>query len=395
MASPVQPIVISFGRIGDLILLSALLNILHRRYGKACHLIGAGPWAAELYATHRDVARVSCLHRYTAFVFDGAWWRTLAALRVGRAAPVYVCETGPRKVRRIRRLLKLAGIAAERCVFIAQDPRLCLRRHWVDRLASFGRRTPAAFSAADYPRPALPPRAAPLLEVSGPARAGCAAWLAQHGLGNRPLVLVQPGNHRTMRGRKLRLSAADDKAWPPERWAALLREVHRRMPQAAIVLCGAPREALLLEWIAAAARLPALVAAQLPLSWLLALCERAHSMISVDTGPAHAAAALSLPLVVLFGAQAQAEWLPRSPSGSPVVGIGGPPDSIRVDAIALQTVSGAWGALAGRSAAREYGGRLQAASSARHSAATADRRKRGSGPTRGRAPRRQLPMRSM
>ena len=34
---------------------------------------------------------------------------------------------------------------------------------------------------------------------------------------------------------------------------------------------------------------------------LLALLERAHSMISVDTGPAHAAAALGCPTVALFG----------------------------------------------------------------------------------------------
>jgi heptosyltransferase-2/heptosyltransferase-3 len=33
-----------------------------------------------------------------------------------------------------------------------------------------------------------------------------------------------------------------------------------------------------------------------------ALCESAHSMVSVDTGPAHAAAALKCPTVALFGA---------------------------------------------------------------------------------------------
>jgi ADP-heptose:LPS heptosyltransferase len=352
MDSPVQPVVICFGRLGDMILLSALLDILHRRYGRPCHVIGAGPWAAQLYATHRDVARTSCLHRYTGFMFDGAWWRTVAALRASRAAPVYVCESGPRKLQRIRRLLKFAGIAPERCLFITDDPLFGMQRHWVDRLVSFGRRMPPAFSAADYPRPSSPPRGAPLLEVSAAARADCAAWLAQQGLGHQPLVLVQPGNHRTMRGSKLRLSAADDKAWPLERWAALLGEMHRRMPQAAIVLCGAPREVLLLKWLAAAVQLPALVAAELPLSRLLALCECAHSMISVDTGPAHAAAALSLPLVVLFGSQAQAEWLPRSPSGSAVVGIGGPPYSSRVDAITPETVCSAWCALTRRTAAR-------------------------------------------
>src|SRR2546430_1114451 len=120
-APPVQPIVIWFGRVGDLILLSALLEILHRGFGSPCHVIGAGAWRAELYAAHADVARVSCLHRYTAWAFDPTWWRTRRSLRASRAGPVYVCETDPRKLARIRRLLRFSGIEAARCVFLARE----------------------------------------------------------------------------------------------------------------------------------------------------------------------------------------------------------------------------------------------------------------------------------
>src|ERR1700730_1760898 len=350
-APPVQPNVIWFGRVGDLILLSALLEVLQRRFGSPCHLIGAGSWLTELYAAHGDVARVSCLHRYTAWVFDPAWWRTLRALRARRTDPVYVCETDPRKLARIRRLLSFSGTDPARCVFLAQtglDTALphtskIAPTHWVDRLVSFGRLTPAAFNAADYPWPAAPPpRCAPLLTVSAAARAECAAWLDRQGWRDRTLILVQPGNRRTMRGRRLRVSAADDKAWPLERWAALLHRIHARLPQAVIVLCGAPRESVLLEGIDAAAKLPAVAAAELPLPRLLALCARSHSMISVDTGPAHAAAALGLPLVVLFGAHSQQQWLPRSPTGSQVSGVGGPPQANRLAQISGEAVFAAW-----------------------------------------------------
>src|SRR2546423_3161347 len=366
-APPVQPIVIWFGRVGDLILLSALLEILHRRFGSPCHVIGAGAWPAELYAAHADVARVSCLHRYTAWAFDPTWWRTRRSLRASRAGPVYVCETDPRKLARIRRLLRFSGIEAARCVFLApthwvdaqtgMDTALphtskIAPTHWVDRLVSFGRLTPAAFDAADYPWPAPAPRGAPLLTVSEAARAECAAWLERHGWRDPTLILVQPGNRRTMRGRRLRVSPADDKAWPLERWAGLLRRIHARLPQALIVLCGAPRESRLLEWIAAAAQLPAVAAAELRLPRLLALCARSHSMISVDTGPAHAAAALGLPLVVLFGAHSQQQWLPRSPRGSPGPGAGGPPPSTRLDQISVETVFAAWCALGAAADAR-------------------------------------------
>ncbi len=115
------------------------------------------------------------------------------------------------------------------------------------------------------------------------------------------------------------------------------------MPEAIIVLCGAPRETLLLRWIHAAVQMPTVVfTAEIELGRLLALCEAGHSMISVDSGPAHAAAALSLPLLVLFGGHKQAEWLPRSSSGSPVIGIGGPPDSTRLDQISEDAVFEAW-----------------------------------------------------
>jgi ADP-heptose:LPS heptosyltransferase len=353
LASPLQPIVIWFGRVGDMILLSTLLDILHRRYGAPCHLIGAGSFPQELYATHADVGCISSLHRYTAFLFDPAWWRTRARLRASGNAPVYVCEYDPKKLARIARLLRAAGVAPQRCLYITADPAFKAQRHWVDRLVSFGHLTPPALNAADYPWPTPPPRCAPLLQVDPRAAAECDAWIAAAGWRGRPLLLVQPGNRRTMRGKRLEVAPADDKAWPIERWAQLLRQLQQQLPQAVIILCGAPREALLLSWIVAATQLPQVVAAELPLPRLLALCVRAHSMISVDTGPAHAAAALGLPLVVLFGGHSQAEWLPRSPAGSPVIGIGGPPHSSRLDQIDVASVMAAWQQLPGRTPAAD------------------------------------------
>lgn len=338
-----QPIVIWFGRVGDLILLTTLLDILHRRFGRRCRLVGAGAWTQEIYRSHPDVAVVNCLHRYTPFLFDAAWWHALWTLRRSSSDPVYVCETDPRKLRRIRRLLRLSGTDPARCLFITEEPS-CRESHWVDRLVHFGRLTPRALSEADYPWPTQDsPLCGPRLEVAAAERKACDEWLAARGWAGRPLILVQPGNRRTMRGRKLRVSALDDKAWPIERWAALLQRVHAHMPEAVIVLCGAPRETLLLEWIHTALNLPNVVfTAEIPLGRLLALCAVAHNMISVDTGPAHAAAALGLPLVVLFGGHSQAQWLPRSSSGSPVVGIGGPPISSRLDQISVDTVLAAW-----------------------------------------------------
>jgi ADP-heptose:LPS heptosyltransferase len=336
-----------------MIMLSALLEILHRRYGRPCRIIGAGAWTAEIYGAHADVAEVLCLGRHTAFFLDPAWWRALRMLRADRTAPVYVCETFRRKLRRIRRLLWMSATPASRCVFMdemlaAADARA--PEHWVDRLVALGRRTPPALAAADFPWPQPAPHAAPLLRVAPRARAQCEAWLAQKGWLGRPLVLVQPGNQRTMRGgARSRISPEDHKAWPLERWSVLLRHVHERMPGAVILLVGAPQEEQFLNRIRIEAKLPVLDTAVLSLTRLFALCALSHSMISVDTGPAHAAAAVGLPLVVLFGAYPARVWQPRSALGSAVIGVGGPPLSNRLDEISEPVVFEAWCGLLERS----------------------------------------------
>jgi heptosyltransferase-2/heptosyltransferase-3 len=180
--------------------------------------------------------------------------------------------------------------------------------------------------------------------VSDSNRADLAEWLRAKGWIGRPLILVQPGNHRSMSRKRHRWERrkTDDKAWPMERWTTLLRKVHERMPDALIMLRGSDKETPMLERVRAAAACDSVVVIGTDLQRLFALCEAAHSMISVDTGPAHAAAALGLPLAVLYGAEEQRCWLPRSPSGSPVIGVGGPPHSVRVDQIPVDAVFDAW-----------------------------------------------------
>jgi len=354
--TPLQPIVIRFGRLGDMIMLTALLHALHERFGSPCLLIAAGPWNAPLFQSHPDVARLLTLPRHFPAVLSGAGWQVLLALRRRAASPVYVCEYQPRQVQRIRRLLALGGVARARCLYITEalpgD-----EDHWVDRLARFGALTPAALQGGQYPP--LAHAATPRLAVEPAERQAVRAWLAAQGADGAPVVLVQPGNFRTLSRHRddPARRGADDKAWPLERWLELLAGVHRELPGAFIVLCGAPQEGALLREIAQAAALAGLAVAELPLPRLLALCEVAHSMISIDTGPAHAAAALGVPLVVMFGAEAPQRWLPRSPSGSPVLAVGGPPQSSRVDQIPVAEVLGTWRGLLAAAGTRGPGTR--------------------------------------
>src|SRR5271169_3493100 len=71
-----RPIVIRFGRVGDMVMLSPLLNLLRRRYGMPCWLFGAGSWSAQLYRGHADIAHVWSLGgRHTPLLLSPTWWR--------------------------------------------------------------------------------------------------------------------------------------------------------------------------------------------------------------------------------------------------------------------------------------------------------------------------------
>jgi ADP-heptose:LPS heptosyltransferase len=343
---PLQPVVIRFGRLGDMIMLSSVLRLLHLRFGSRCLVLGAGAWNSRLFHGHPDVAGIWSFTRHFPFVLGLTWWRVLWALRRSDPSPIYVCERSPRQLARIRRMLALSGINQARCLFITDVP-ADVEEHWIDQLVRFGERTPAALNAADYPVPVRRCNPAPHLRVLDAERAELQAWLNARGWVGRKLILIQPGNFRSMskRRKRWRQLNADDKAWPIEKWISLLQAVHASMPDALLVLCGAPQEGPMLQQIRTAAALTQIVVAELPLRQLLALCESAHSMISVDSGPAHAAAALGLPVTVMYGAELQRRWLPRSPSDSAVIGIGGPPLRTRVDQIAVNEVFNAWCAL--------------------------------------------------
>jgi heptosyltransferase-2/heptosyltransferase-3 len=168
------------------------------------------------------------------------------------------------------------------------------------------------------------------------------------------LVLVQPGHKKTYkRGRIGTLQ--HDKHWPAERWATVIRAVIADLPDAAVLVCGSRREAgLVQEIIDAVGAMPMSarivnVARRPSLQRLVALSARAHSMISVDTGPAHVAGAMDCPLVVLYGAAGWGRWLPRTPSTDVMaLGVRAPTAGAKLLDLSADDVIAAWRRLAPR-----------------------------------------------
>lgn len=351
-AAPLTATVFFFCRLGDMIMVTRMLNLLHRRYGRPCQVIGTGSWTPTTYFGNPDVAAVRAFHRHLPFLLDPAWGPVRRALRSSAPGPIYICERHYRQLPRIRRMLRLAGVDARRCVFLSERPvrgPVEESDHLVDRMVALGMRTPANLRAGDYPAPVESTLDGPRLYVLAAERAERDEWLRSHGFWGRELIVIQPGNHRTMGTRRARWRRlnADDKWWPIERWAELLQRMHRQRPDAVLLLRGSQEEIPLLQEIQAATGVANVATIGTTLRQLYALCEAADSMVSVDSGPGHAAAALSVPLVVLYGAESPRYWLPRSPSGSPVVGVGGPPVSRRADQVPIDVVFQAWCSVAG------------------------------------------------
>ena len=345
--------VIRFGRLGDTVLLQPFMLKLQRRYGKPCRLLALGDWPQVLFSAQPEVEGFIPLRsQYGSLLFSPARWRVALALRQLRGSPFYICEPELRARTKIRPMLRLAGVAEEYCEFIENLP-LGKSEHWLDWLWRFGDATPPAFISTHPPESSRPVRF-PHLEVTAAERNDRDAWLRTQGMLERPLVLLQPGNKRTIRWNGVRHADDDEKSWPAQRWGELARAISYRLPQAQILFCGSPAEAGYIESLLAATDTHSLRidTAVLPLGRLKALLEVAHSMVSVDTGPAHLAAAMGCPLVVLFGGRFPTMWAPRSGRGSAVTVIGGLPETRRIDEIDTAPVISAWRMLPPREGVR-------------------------------------------
>lgn len=345
MSATQSPVVIRFGRLGDTVMLQPLLHKLHQRYGAPCRLVAIGDWPRVLYEPNDDVAEV--LHfpsQRRSLWLNPQRLRVALALRHLNDAPFYICEPDVRTRTKVRPMLALARVPPEQCVFIEDIP-MQEGEHWVDWLLRFADQTPQAFAgtpalqAGELPSPRLVPTPG--------ERADLQRWLREQGIDGHPLVLLQPANKRTMRWNGVRAADDDEKSWPVERWAGLARAILQWQPEARVLLCGSAAEAGYLETIRYATNHPHVMAPAggLPLGQLRALLEVAHSMVSVDTGPAHLAAAVGCPLVVLFGNRWPCTWVPRSGCGSAVTVIGGLPKIGRIDQIDMEAVVQAWWSL--------------------------------------------------
>jgi ADP-heptose:LPS heptosyltransferase len=339
-----RPLAVRCGAFGDMVLLTALIRVLHAEFRRPVDIVTSGPWSEPLLRGQPGVGEIlSVRSRKTPYWLSSDQWRVVRQLRSRGVGATWFCDGNDAAMP----LLDRAGIPAD-FIVAAKDHGLLPGEHATQQWRRLAQIMPAAcadLKQRDADRvnvDSIVPGC--YLEVTQARRADLTLWLRSRDLADRPLILMQIGNKRTMR-RGLRRLAVNHKYWPLERWAEVLRFLREHHPGHAIVLLGTGPEYRLNQDLAALANIPGLhnVADDLPIPRLVALLDRADGLVTVDSGPAHAAAAVGCPQVVLFGKALPSLYRPWGTAGADVQvlcgQVDGEPDMQGIEA---RSVIGAW-----------------------------------------------------
>jgi ADP-heptose:LPS heptosyltransferase len=305
-----RPLVVRYGALGDMVILTVLIRHLHARFGKPVDILASGGWTRPLLAGQPGVGNLYLVNsRRWPYWLDREQQQLVATLRARGPSATWLCDDQNNKT---RWLLERAGWHQNDYLEVSSlygkvGPHLC------DLMLRFAYSTPAR--VGDEQHPPTDTDAFGKLHVTDAQRRELDTWLRSREWSGKPFVLVQPGNKRTMR-RGSRQRASNSKYWPEANWADVLRGVRASYPEHVILMLGVPAEAPLNDEILKLAAIDNAynIARELPLPRLMALAERAFGMISVDTGPAHVAAAVGCPVVTLFGRANPQMYAPRGPN---------------------------------------------------------------------------------
>ena len=284
-------LVLRFGRIGDLLVLTPALRAIARaRPGARIDVLTTALGAAALSTS----PYASCLHVLR-------WRRGSRWLNPEKALLV-------RRLRRLRFDAALVFESAPRYHALAAAlsiPRVySLARPGVEPRPLQVREDPALHSAGNLDRVLVCAGIRHAgwhydLPIPDQSRARADALLREHGLDPQSrLVGIHAGHFQRHRRWRRKRGA---KAWPPERFGEVMRRLRAQGARGFVMTGSADERALVREVAAYPPGAPiADLAGRTDVSTLAAVIARCRLFLSADTGPAHVAAAVRTPLVALF-----------------------------------------------------------------------------------------------
>ena len=274
--------------LGDTVLLTAMIRALAEVYGRPTDVVVETRWIDTVLRGAEGLGQaIGITSRRRPYWLSLEQQRLVRWLERRGPSPTFVVD---RRSDKVRWLLERGGIGPEYRVEAADHPWRDGEHH-LEHLLRLARERP--LTAHEWDRAPFPdPPPAPRLAVLPEEVRECRSWLAARGVRDSPIVLVQAVSRRANRGR-----------WPDERWVELIRHVLETLPGGRVLVLGAGREGRHARRLAASCRDARVssVADDLPLRRLFALSTLCHSLISLDTGPAHVAAVLGRPTLVIAG----------------------------------------------------------------------------------------------
>ena len=302
-----QLTVIRFGALGDTLMLTPVFRYLHRLSETPVHYLGKAPWSEQLLAHETGIGALAQI----------ASKRTPGAFNVGRrGAAAWLREHARGTVLDLESddfsaaLLDAAGIPAQRVIRGRSVRGMRPYKHQVHSTLARVRTALEERGDVDDLDTALG------IAVPDAWHTDATAWLAARGWSDDPLILLAPGNKRTMSWRP-HWRRSNRKHWPLSEWARLCERLLAHDAGGRILIVGAPAEQRLARIIARKTRSQRVhaVCDDMPTTRMMALMRRAQGAITLDSGPAHAAAAVDCPVVTLFNATDPERFLPLPPSG--------------------------------------------------------------------------------
>ena len=342
-------LIMRFGAFGDMVLLTTMIRRLHERFGVPVDLVSSGSWTRPLLQGQPGVGEIIIIgSRRRPYLLSPDQHRLVRWLRARGPVPTWFAHA-----HNVGRELLRRGHIPDEFVCDFSELSLLPDEHDAERWARFADETPQVLRGM-YPPLRYPPSGLASLQITPEARAQLRPWLTRHGLLDRSLIAIQAGNKRTMRSWNRRRST-NRKYWPEERWAEVIRAVREDRPDSIIMLLGVPHEHALNEDIIRIAGVSGLVnvADDLPVPVLVPLLEQTESMISVDTGPAHVAAAVGCPVVTLFADAIPSRYRPGGRDTCAVVLQGEVDGQLNIMGIDANRVIAAWRQLPPRSKQNE------------------------------------------
>ncbi|MGE5182012.1 MAG: glycosyltransferase family 9 protein [Acidobacteriota bacterium] len=144
----------------------------------------------------------------------------------------------------------------------------------------------------------------PRVDISELERAALRQKLAQHGIKNDPLYVINCNTSPDL--------VPEARKWPKERYAQLADELVALTPNARVLFVGAPHERPYVESVAELCKTPRrhVIAGDISLRELLVLFAECKLFVTNDSGPMHLACLVDAPTVGLFFADSPTLFAP-------------------------------------------------------------------------------------